>query len=40
VINAKNTAAQKWVSAVNNLGDFGRWEFHICREPKKLVEQL
>jgi type III restriction enzyme len=40
MINAKNTAAKKWVSAVNNLGDFGRWQFHICKEPAKVVGQL
>ena len=40
VVNAKNTAARKWVSAVNNLGDFGQWRFQICKEPGKLVGQL
>jgi len=25
---------------VNNLGDFGQWQFHICKEPAKLVGQL
>jgi type III restriction enzyme len=40
MINAKNAAARKWVSAVNNLGDFGRWAFHICKEPAKVVGQL
>lgn len=40
VVNAKNTAARKWVSAVDNLGDFGKWDFHICKEPAQLVGQL
>lgn len=37
---AKNTGARKWVTAVNNLGDFGRWEFAICRDIADLSTAL
>ena len=33
---AKNTAARKWVAAVNNNGRFDTWEFEICRNLAKL----
>ena len=33
---AKNAAARKWVAAVNNNGQFGAWEFEICRDLAKL----
>ncbi|MGF1580269.1 MAG: BPTD_3080 family restriction endonuclease [Gemmataceae bacterium] len=39
-INAKHTAARKWATAVNNLGEFGEWEFVVCRELAKLEESL
>lgn len=38
--NAKHAAARKWVTAVNNLGDFGRWEFLVCRDVVYLISQL
>jgi type III restriction enzyme len=37
---AKHTAAKRWVSAVNNWGQLGRWEFHVCREPQQLGREL
>ncbi len=37
---AKHTAARKWVSAVNNWGQLGRWEFHVCRDPQLLEKEL
>jgi len=33
---AKNTAAKKWVAAVNNVGCWGQWEFEICRDLAEL----
>ena len=37
---AKHQAAQRWVSAVNNWGKLGRWEFHVCRNPQTLEKEL
>ncbi|MCL6503533.1 MAG: DEAD/DEAH box helicase family protein [Pirellulales bacterium] len=34
--HAKHTAARKWISAVNNHGGFGRWDFLLCRDLEKL----
>jgi type III restriction enzyme len=31
---AKHTAANRWVEAVNNWGQLGRWAFHVCRNPQ------
>jgi len=33
---AKNTAAKKWVAAVNNVGQWGQWAFEICRDLGEL----
>ncbi|MCR4414259.1 MAG: DEAD/DEAH box helicase family protein, partial [Thermoguttaceae bacterium] len=38
--NQKHTAARKWVTAVNNLGDFGRWDFLVCRDLDQLMPAL
>jgi type III restriction enzyme len=38
--NAKHNAARKWVRAVNNLGDFGTWNFLVCRELDDLLPSL
>ena len=32
----KETAAHRWVRAVNHHGEFGRWAFAVCRDPRKL----
>ncbi len=32
----KHTAARKWTSAVNNLGEFGRWDLAVCRDMNDL----
>ncbi len=32
----KETAAQRWVRAVNHHGEFGRWVFCVCREPSRV----
>ena len=37
---AKHQAAQRWVSAVNNWGQLGRWAFHVCRDPQTLGQEL
>jgi type III restriction enzyme len=37
---AKHTGARKWVSAVNNWGQLGRWAFHVCKDPQLLVQEL
>src|SRR5262249_4390291 len=38
--NAKHEAAKKWVQAVNNQGDFGRWDFLVCRDLDRLLTSL
>jgi len=39
-INQKHNAAKKWCNAVNNLGDFGRWDFLVCRDLDLLIPRL
>ncbi len=34
----KEAAARRWVRAVNHHGEFGRWTFHGCRDPRRLSE--
>ena len=36
----KHNAARRWVDAVNNLGDFGRWDFLVCRDVPTLPAAL
>jgi len=36
----KHNAARRWVDAVNNLGEFGRWDFIVCREMATLPNAL
>ena len=31
-VAAKNSAARKWVEAINNYAHFGKWAFEICHE--------
>jgi type III restriction enzyme len=38
--DAKHQAARRWVSAVNNWGKLGQWDFLVCRDPQKLGEAL
>lgn len=33
---AKHQGAHKWISAVNNWGKLGRWEFIVCKNPALL----
>ena len=37
---AKHDAAKRWVSAVNNWGQLGVWDFHVCRNPQLLEKEL
>ena len=37
---AKYQAARRWVSAVNNWGRLGVWDFLVCRDPHNLPRQL
>jgi type III restriction enzyme len=37
---AKHQAARRWVSAVNNWGKLGRWEFLVCRDPQRLQTMI
>jgi type III restriction enzyme len=37
---AKHQAAKRWVSAVNNWGQLGRWLFHVCKDPQMLGREL
>jgi type III restriction enzyme len=38
--HAKHQAAQRWVSAVNNWGRLGQWDFFVCRDPQTLPGQV
>jgi hypothetical protein len=33
-------ATQRWVSAVNHHGEFGKWALVVCREPRELGEAM
>jgi type III restriction enzyme len=37
---AKHAAANRWVEAVNNWGQLGRWAFHVCRNPQLLDKEM
>ncbi|MBN1512018.1 MAG: DEAD/DEAH box helicase family protein [Phycisphaerae bacterium] len=37
---AKHEAARRWVQAVNNAREHGRWAFHVCRDPQTLEREL
>lgn len=37
---AKQEGARRWVRAVNNWGNLGRWAFHVCRNPQMLEREL
>ncbi|MFH0980721.1 MAG: hypothetical protein V2A79_04190, partial [Planctomycetota bacterium] len=38
--SAKHNAARRWVAAVNNAQEHGRWVFHVCRNPQVLEKEL
>ncbi len=37
---AKHSAARRWVAAVNNWGQLGAWDFHVCRNPQYLDREM
>jgi type III restriction enzyme len=37
---AKHAAAKRWVTAVNNWGQLGKWMFHVSRNPLLLDKEL
>ena len=37
---AKHQAAKRWISAVNNWGSLGQWDFHVNRDPQILITEL
>jgi type III restriction enzyme len=39
-MNSKHNAARRWVTAVNNLGDFGKWDFLVCRDLDQLLPSI
>ena len=38
--DAKLTATQRWLAAVNNWGELGRWELALCRSPADAVQAV
>jgi len=36
----KEAATNRWVRAVNHHGEFGRWAFVVCHDPRTVVKQL
>lgn len=38
--DAKHQAAKRWVSAVNQWGRLGEWDFLVCRDPQGLGEKF
>lgn len=34
--DVKAKAARRWVEAVNQLGDYGRWDYVVTEDPQKL----
>ena len=38
--DAKHQAARRWVQAVNNWRECGKWEFIVCRDPQQLEHTL
>lgn len=38
--HAKYQAARRWLSAVNNWGRLGKWDFMVCRDPLALPKML
>ena len=37
---AKHQAAQRWVSAVNHWAQLGKWAFHVCKNPQRVIEEI
>ncbi len=38
--NAKHEATKRWIAAVNNWGQLGRWGFHVNKDPQVLGVEL
>jgi type III restriction enzyme len=38
--NSKHNATRRWVAAVNNLGEFGKWDFLVCRDLDQLFPAI
>jgi type III restriction enzyme len=36
----KAAAAHRWCNAVNNDGRFGRWSYHLVKQPPDLMKLL
>ncbi|WP_420833577.1 BPTD_3080 family restriction endonuclease [Thermus brockianus] len=36
----KETAARRWVRAVNHHGGFGKWAFYLCEEPRDIRRKI
>src|SRR5205807_10465031 len=39
VSKAKHNAAGRWIAAVNNWGQLGAWDFHVCRNLSYLIRR-
>ncbi|MGH7597688.1 MAG: hypothetical protein ACREOI_15165 [bacterium] len=37
---AKHQAAKRWVAAVSNWGQLGKWAFHVCLDAQLLRQEL
>jgi type III restriction enzyme len=40
VTRAKHNAAKRWVGAVNNWGQLGKWDFHVNKNPQLPGREL
>jgi len=36
----KEGAANRWIRVANHHGEFGLWVFVICKDPRKLKENM
>ena len=36
----KHEAAKRWVRAVNQWGQLGRWDFLVCWDPQRLGDEI
>jgi type III restriction enzyme len=39
-MRAKHAAARRWIEAVSNWGQMGKWRFHVYRNPQLLQQEL
>lgn len=40
IVKAKHQGARKWISAVNNWGKLGKWQFIVCKDVPNLRNQI